>query len=391
MKKVFVTGITGLVGSAFVVELLRQRDDYQFVCLARSGGGKTAEERTESIIRDECAFDGCPEIAEKVLKAITVVDGDVVTIDPETLAKDPRMAGVDEFFHCAADVNLGKDPTGKTFRINFNGTQNIVKLAQLLNVSAFHYVGTAYIAGKLVGTAIENNPLDSGFNNPYEESKYKAEMLVRASGIPFSIYRPAIVTGRRSDGRIRKPLAFYRVLEFLGKMKSHACSKAGLDPVEWYNIKLNFTIAPSEHVYFVPIDYVQEAITALFQKPVRNQAYHITGESPVTTLQIENTIARVLRLDGLSVGEQKLFAEQDDRLMSRFLGDLFPYFKGDINFDQSNVRRDLGDKVLDWEYGTKGLETLIRSFYIDYFPNVEWIQKLATTQPEREPIRSGTK
>ena len=228
MKKVFVTGITGLVGSAFVVELVRQRDDYQFVCLVRSGGGKTAEQRAEAIIRDECAFDGCPEITEKVLSSITVIDGDVVTFDPEELARDPRMAGVTEIFHCAADVNLGKDPTGKTFRINYNGTCNMVRLAQLLKVSAFHYVGTAYIAGKLKGTAIENNPLDSGFNNPYEESKYKAEMLVRSSGIPFSIYRPAIVTGRRSDGRIRKPLAFYRVLEFLGKMKSHACSKAGI-------------------------------------------------------------------------------------------------------------------------------------------------------------------
>ena len=59
MKKVFVTGITGLVGSAFVVELVRQRDDYEFVCLVRSGGGRTAEQRVESIIKDECAFDGC--------------------------------------------------------------------------------------------------------------------------------------------------------------------------------------------------------------------------------------------------------------------------------------------------------------------------------------------
>ena len=389
MKKVFVTGITGLVGSAFVVELVRQRDDYEFVCLARSGGGRTAEQRVDSIVRDECAFDSCPEIADKVLSRITVVDGDVVTIEPEQLAADPRMSGIDEVFHCAADVNLGKDPTGKTFRINFNGTQNIVRLSQLLKVSAIHYVGTAYIAGKLVGTAIENNPVDSGFNNPYEESKFKAEMLVRNSGIPFSIYRPAIVTGRRSDGRIRKPLAFYRVLEFIGKMKSHACSKAGVDPANWYNIKMNFTIAPSERVYFVPIDYVQEAITALFQKPVCNQAYHITGDSPLTTLQIENTIARVLRLDGLTVGTEKVFEEQDDRLMGRFLGDLYPYFKGDIIFDQSNVRRDLGDKVLDWTYGVQGLEKLIRSFFVDYFPNVEWIQQIATTEPDREPKRSG--
>jgi hypothetical protein len=104
---------------------------------------------------------------------------------------------------------------------------------------------------------------------------------------------------------------------------------------------------------------------------------------------VKNTIARVLRLDGLTVGTEKVFEEQDDRLMGRFLGDLYPYFKGDIIFDQSNVRRDLGDKVLDWTYGVQGLEKLIRSFFVDYFPNVDWIQQLATTEPDREPKRSG--
>ena len=68
-----------------------------------------------------------------------------------------------------------------------------------------------------------------------------------------------------------------------------------------------------------------------------------------------------------------------------FLGDLFPYFSSDIVFDQSNVRKALGDKILDWEYGQKGLEILIRSFYKDYFPNVEWLQTLANAPLDREP------
>ena len=384
MDKIFMTGITGLVGSAFVVALCRERKDCEFVCLARKFGNTSALERTQKIIRDECAFDGCPEIADEVLSRVSVIDGDVVTMDPEAVAKDPAMQGVTKIFHCAADVNLGKDPTGKTFKINYVGTENMVKLAKLIDAKEFHYVGTAYIAGKLAGTAYENNPTNNGFNNPYEESKFKAEWLVRDSGIPFSVYRPAIVTGRRSDGRIRKPLAFYRILEFLGKLKSHQCSKLGIDPREWLNVQLNFSANPSEHVYFVPIDYVQEAITALFQVPVNNQAYHITGDSPVTTHQIEEAICRVMRLDGVSVGTN-LNDGKDSQLMARFIGDLFPYFSSDITFDQSNVRRDLGDGILDWEYGMKGLETLIRSFYVDYFPNVEWVQELATTEPERAP------
>ena len=73
--------------------------------------------------------------------------------------------------------------------------------------------------------------------------------------------------------------------------------------------------------------------------------------------------------------------------MTKFVGDLFPYFSSDIVFDQSNVRAALGDKALDWEYGTKGLETLIKSFYVDYFPNVEWLQKVVSEEPSRLPRR----
>ena len=385
MKKIFLTGITGLVGSAFVVALLRERQDYEIVCLARKTAVKSAQQRTEEIIRDECRFDGCPELADRILKSVKVMEGDVTTIDPEALAKDPLLAGTSIIFHCAADVNLGKDPTGRTYRINYNGTENMVKLAKLLKVKEFHYVGTAYIAGKLAGTAFENAPIDNGFNNPYEESKFKAEMLVRESGIPFTVYRPAIITGRRSDGRIRKPLAFYRILEFLGKLKSHYCTKHNIDHTSWTNLQINFATVPSEHVYFVPIDYVQEAITALFQQPVNNQAYHITGESPLSTHQIENSICRVLRLDGTTVNGGPVAETMDNKLMARFLGDLFPYFSSDIIFDQSNVRKVLGDKLLDWEYGQKGLEILIRSFYKDYFPNVEWLQTLANAPLDREP------
>ncbi len=377
MKKIFLTGITGLVGSAFVVALLRERQDYEIVCLARKSAVKTAAERTEQIIRDECAFDGCPEIADQVLASVKVIEGDVVDLNPEEMAKHPLLAGTDIVFHCAADVNLGKDKTGKTFRINYNGTQNVVKLAQLLKVREFHYVGTAYIAGKLVGTAMEDKPLDSGFNNPYEESKYKAEMLVRASGIPFSVYRPAIITGRRSDGRIRKPLAFYRILEFMGKLKSHRCSKLGLSPLDWVDLNVNFHTIPSEHVYFVPIDYVQESITALFQQPVANRAYHITGESPVSTLQIDHAICTVLRLKGVSVDAGEVSPNVDNKLMGRFLGDLMPYFSSDIIFDQGNVRKALGDQILDWKYDEHSLEILTRSFFKDYFPNVAWLQTLA--------------
>lgn len=376
MAKIFLTGITGLVGSSFVTGLLKQRDDVQIVALTRASAVKTAAERVEDVVREQCAFDGYPELADKFLKSISVISGDVTDVEPETFAAMPELAGVDVFFHCAADVNLGKDPTGKTYRINYDGTKNVVDLAKLLKIKEFHYVCTAYIAGKLKGRALEDKPVDSGFFNPYEESKYKAEMYVREAGIPFSIYRPSIIIGRRKDGKIRRALAFYRILEFMAKLKKHTCSKTNQDPTGEVNLNLHFSAANSEHLYFVPIDYIQESIVKLFQSPVCDKSFHITGNSPVSTQQILDVMTDVLKIKNVSLGATNHDPTRDEKLLSRFLGDLLPYFSSDIIFDQSNVRKVAGDKILDWTVGRKGLLTMTKAYYRDFFPNVEWLQEL---------------
>lgn len=376
MAKIFLTGVTGLVGSSFITALAREREEVEFVCLTRSGRSGSAADRVTASLREQCEFEDDPGFLEKLMPRVKVVDGDVVTIDPAELAKNPALAGVDTVFHCAADVNLGKDPTGKTFTINYAGTEKIIELAKLLGVKEFHYVSTAYVAGRSHGRSPEAELGEREFNNPYEASKFKAEKLVRHCGLPYTIYRPAIITGRRGDGRIRKPLAFYRIVEFLAKLKSHRCSKMGVSPLEWVDLHIHFKTLPSERVYFVPIDFVQEAITALFQQPVANQTYHVTGDSPVSTDMIEDAVVNVLRLKGVEIDAHEVAPTADDKLMDRFLGDLFPYFSADIIFDQANIRKALGDAALDWDYGRQGLERIMKSFFRDFFPNVEWLREV---------------
>ncbi|MFA6714528.1 MAG: SDR family oxidoreductase [Victivallaceae bacterium] len=377
MAKIFLTGITGLVGSTFVTGLLKERDDFEIVALTRRNAVKTAAERVEDVIREQCELDGCPELADKFLKVITVIPGDIAEINPAEFAARPELKGVNIVFHCAADVNLGKDPQGKTFRINYHGTENVIEIAKLLKVKELHYVCTAYIAGKLQGRAYEDKPLDSGFHNSYEESKYKAEMLVRSAGIPFSIYRPSIIIGRRKDGKIRRPLAFYRILEFMAKLKKHTCSKTNQDPTDNVALNLHFDTPGSQHIYFVPIDYIQEAIVKLFQSPVCGKAFHITGDSPVSTEQILEGLCKVLKLDHVTLGPYNHDPSKDEKLLTRFLGDLLPYFASDIIFDQTNVRKVAGDEILDWPVGLEGILKMMKTYYHDFFPNVEWLQKVS--------------
>ncbi len=376
MSKIFMTGLTGLVGSSFLTALLKDCPDTQFVCLVRGGKNRTAEERAREAVRSQCDFDGESSRFDEVMKHVTVVDGDVVTMDSAAVASNPLVAGTEEIFHCAADVNLGKDPTGKTFRINYNGTVHMLELAKLLKVKAFHYVSTAYVAGRKKGVALEAEAENSGFNNPYEESKFKAEKLVRESGLPFTIYRPAIITGRRSDGRIRRPLAFYRIIEFLAKMKSHRCKKMNIDPVSKMDLKIHFKVIPSERVYFVPIDYVQYAIAKCYQLPVADQTYHVTGDSPVSTMMIDKAVCKTLNLAQVDISGGENRDGDDDKLMERFLGDLFPYFSANIEFSQTNIRKALGDAALNWKYAEHELEVMMRNYFADFYPDVEWLQNV---------------
>ncbi len=371
-----MTGITGLVGSAFVTQLLRDRDDIEIVAIARGNNAHTAQYRVETILREQCEFDAHPEDAERIINAVKVIDGNIAQLDVDGIAASPLLADCDSTFHCAADVNLGRDPDGKTFNINYNGTKGMLAISKKIGVKEFHYVSTAYVAGKLSGLAMEDKPINSGFNNPYEESKFKAENLVRESGFKFTIYRPAIVVGRSTDGKVRKPLAFYRILEFMAKLKKHHCAKENIDPTSWVDLSLSFDAEAGSLVYFVPIDYVQMTTCALFQMPVCNKTYHLTTDCPVKTNDINRAICETIKVTGIHVEKAAHKQNVDEKLLSRLLRDLLPYFSLEIVFDQTNIDAALGDKKPAVEFDFEWLKMLMRAYLLEFFPKVDWLHDL---------------
>jgi nucleoside-diphosphate-sugar epimerase len=260
----------------------------------------------------------------------------------------------------------------------------MVDLAKRLGVDEFHYVATAYVAGRQTGTVYEQEQHPPSFNNAYEESKCKAEYLVRESGIPFTVYRPGIIVGRKGDGRIRKPLAFYRILEFLQQLKSRTARLTGVSPDGWVDMDINCRTVASEHIYFVPIDYVQAAIAALFQKGTSGVTYHVTGDHPVSAVQILRAVCRVFRIDGLSIGMERECQSAEEKMFTKFVGDLFPYFSSDIVFDQQNIRRDFAG-LAAYDYGSADLEVMVRAYLADHYGSVAWIRDMLAREPDRDP------
>jgi len=368
MNKILITGITGLVGSAFAVEVLKRDKNVTFVAITRGKEDITAEERVKEIIIDQCNFDGTPEIAEGLCKRIDVIEGDVS--DPIHLAMSKKLDGVDTIFHCAADVNLGVDAEGKTFNVNFNGTKLLLEIAKELKVNAFHYVSTAYVCGKNKGKVMEGPSTATEWNNSYEHSKFESEKLVRSSGIPFSIYRPSIIVGRAADGKIRKPLAFYYILEILGVLKDRQCAKQHKEPSDILDLSVRLQATPSEAVYFVPIDYLTSVTAELFTHPCCGKTYHLTGDSPVSTDAISKAIARTLKISSIKVVDHIENMTMDEKLIHRFIGEFLPYFGAQARFDVSNIVEVFGRESVEWHVKGDNLTQMIGSYYIENFPEL---------------------
>ena len=358
--KVLLTGITGLVGASVVTSILKEHDDIEIVAVCRDGRGIPASQRVKDAICEQCAFDGISEYAEKILSHIKVVSGDVKNYPVDAIVAEGPY---DVFFHCAADVNLGKDPNGTVCQTNLEGTRNTLELAHLLKVKELHYVSTAYVAGRSEGRVMEGELKATDFVNSYERSKFMDEKLVMECGIPYTIYRPSIIVGRLSDGLIRKPLAFYRILEFLGKVKRHTCVKQGLKPNSAIKLNLRLQSKLSDKIYFVPVDYVQKAIATLFFKKPTNKCYHITGESPVSTEDIKTAIATVLKTDGLCVLESVPDQTPEEKRVQMMIEDLMPYFASQIIFDNTQVKADLGEEALNWKQDLAFLKRMAYSYY----------------------------
>jgi len=369
--KILLTGITGLVGAGVVTEMLCKHPDIHFVAVIRPGKTRTALQRVEETLKAQCEFDGRPDAFEGMMSHIDVIPGDVTKMPFDEIAE---FAPFDAMLHCAADVNLGKDPDGKTYATNLNGTKEALEAVRRFNIPLLHYVSTAYVAGTSVGRVMEDDMPAKGFINSYEHSKFDAEKLVRetckANNIPFTIYRPSIIVGRLTDGRLRKPLAFYRILEFLGSIKKNRCLKAGIPANSPLDMTIRLQSGTSDKIYFVPIDYVQKAISTLFFKPCIGRTYHVTGDSPVSTDMIAEAVSAVLKAKNLCVMEQVPDATRDELLITRMIGDLMPYFITQITFDQTNIRKDLGDEALAWKMDVEFLKKMAFAYYKQENPAV---------------------
>jgi NADH dehydrogenase len=228
-RRILVTGATGFVGRVVIRAL--QAHGYAVRCLVRRG--------SEPDLRG--------------LEALERVEGDVLA--PPTLERG--MAGCDTVIHLVGIIR--EEPaTLSTFeRIHTQATANVLEAAVATGVRRYLHMSA-------LGSR-------AGARARYHRSKWAAEEAVRASPIPWTIFRPSIIYGRGDQfvnllaGMIRR----YPVVPVIGN------GQQKLQPV--------------------PVEHVAEAFARAAGMPATEKhAYDVGGPEAVTMVRLLDLIGAAL-------------------------------------------------------------------------------------------------
>ncbi len=264
MPIVFFTGFPGFLGSELLPRVLKRSPGDRAVCLVQSKFIAEARSRLRAIeVADPCIRDRVDLIVGDITKNGLGLNGS------GGMRKETR-----EVFHLAALYDLAA-PRDMAMRVNVSGARNVLDFAdEAPSLRRFQYVSTCYISGRYAGVFSEED-LEKGqsFNNHYEETKYLAEVEVRArmrGGLPATIYRPAIVVGDSRTGATQKYDGPYFVIRWLLRQPRLAVLPVVGDPV-------------AVRVNLVPRDYVVSAVSYLSGlDESAGKVYHLSDPDPLT-------------------------------------------------------------------------------------------------------------
>lgn len=246
-KTILVTGATGFIGSRLAIKLATDGNDVR-VLVRKSSDLKALEE---------------------VLDRLTLVYGDLG--DARGLAQ--AFEGVEELYHVAGLTYMGDKKNALLYRINVEGTRNVLDAALAAGVRRVVHVSSI----TAVGIARNRVPVDEttpwnfdAIDLEYARTKHLAELSVAEAvkkGLDCVIVNPAFVFGEGdlnfNAGRIIKDV---------------------------YNRRLPFY--PLGGVCVVDVDIVVETIITAMRKGRTGERYIIGGEN-VTYKQLADTISRV--------------------------------------------------------------------------------------------------
>lgn len=255
MPTVLLTGVTGFLGGATAVELLRSPEPVRLLVLVRAASLEEAEARLRRSLDRFAEPDRPPYAAGRC----RILLGDLT--EPATLA-DPRLDEVTHVLHLAANTSLRSVRGVRA--TNIRGTLALAqRMHHVAGLVRFLHIGTGFICGANPPPVVhEDDYPRPGVRHlvEYTRTKAVAELLLgrTAPALPLVVARPSIVVGHRrlGCGPSASIFWYYRAVDLLRRVPVPLARRKDI----------------------VPVDYVAEVLVRLLFKPtLRHRRYHISA------------------------------------------------------------------------------------------------------------------
>jgi dihydroflavonol-4-reductase len=232
--KILITGGTGFLGAYIIKHLIEKGYNVKAICRS---------DKRPSFISKE------------ILDKVEWVDGDVLDV----VSLEDAMKGVDTVIHAAAIVSFVKKEQKQMYKINVEGTANVVNIALEKNIRRFvHISSVAALGRKVDGGHLDEEKKweESKINTQYAKSKYKAEIEVWrgiSEGLNAVILNPGTILGY-GDWNGGSSAIFKKVYE----------------EFKWYTPGLNG---------FVDVEDAAAATVLLMESNVSEERFIINGDN----------------------------------------------------------------------------------------------------------------
>ena len=243
--RVLVTGATGFVGGRLTGVLLQQ--------------GHTIR----ALVRDRSRLRAGPRLE--------VIEGDLT--DPHSLVGIEN--DIDIVIHCAGQPGKWGVSEQTIYDVNLQGSINLVERISGQPSIRFIHLSAGGVTGPVPSGSADES-FDCKPSNPYEKSKYLAELEVlqrsRENGIPAVVVRPTFTYGP----------------EDLHKLTLFRAIKRGRYALIGHGVSVNHPV------------YIDDLIAGILKAVNRGrdgEVYILGGERPVTKNELAQTIAAALAVN----------------------------------------------------------------------------------------------
>ncbi|GBG30377.1 Dehydrogenase/reductase SDR family protein 7-like [Hondaea fermentalgiana] len=290
-----VTGASSLLGSFIIAELLTRKSNSLVLALTSPSARITLLNK----IRQRCGESNSDRFLPLNARLNSVGLGleqsiaDLLTgnnvQNQEDEEKDATPISVDHFFHLASLAECAD-------------TAHMIDFASMLHSAwntRFHLMSTLAVAGDHEGVWFED-ALDEGqtFSDPSAQRAFEAEKLARASFKgDLRVYRPGIIVGSSLSGEADEIDGLYHFFKPIQNASKMLPSSAVLP------------FLGGNKVPIVPVDYVARAMAFIAHSDApnhRSKTFHLVDPSPMSAIEVMNTLAAAAGAPGFSASVPKL-------------------------------------------------------------------------------------